>query len=87
VAKYKILIKASAAKEIERLPSRKDRRRVVDRIRSLADDTRPKGCEKLSGQERYRLRQGNYRIIYSIADDVLTVHVVKVGDRKDVYRY
>ena len=87
MAKYKILIKASAAKEIERLPSRKDRRRVVDRIRSLADDPRPRGCEKLSGQERYRLRQGNYRIIYSIADDILTVHVVKVGDRKDVYRY
>ncbi len=76
MAKYKILIKASAAKEIERLPSRKDRRRVVDRIRSLADDPRPKGCEKLSGQERYRLRQGNYRIIYSIADDILTVRVV-----------
>ncbi len=87
MAKYKILIKASAAKEIERLPSRKDRRRVVDRIRSLADDPRPKGCEKLSGQERYRVRQGNYRIIYSIADDILTVHVVKIGDRKDAYRY
>ena len=87
MAKYKILIKASAAKEIERLPSRRDRRRVVDRIRSLADDPRPKGCEKLSGQERYRLHQGNYRIIYSISDDILTVHVVKVGDRKDVYRY
>ena len=87
MARYKILIKASAAKEIERLPARKDRRRVVDRIRSLADDPRPRGCEKLSGQERYRVRQGNYRIIYSIADDILTVHVVKVGDRKDVYHY
>jgi mRNA interferase RelE/StbE len=87
VARYKILIKASAAKEIEQLPTRKDRRRVVERIRRLADEPRPKGCEKLSGQDRYRLRQGNYRIIYSIDDDVLTVHVVKVGDRKDVYRY
>ena len=87
MARYKILIKASAAKEIEQLPARKDRRRVVERIRRLADEPRPKGCEKLSGQDRYRLRQGNYRIIYSVDDDVLTVHVVKVGDRKDVYRY
>ena len=87
MARYKILIKASAAKEIERLSARKDRRRVVDRIRRLADDPRPNGCEKLSGQERYRVRQGNYRIIYSIDDDILTVHVVKVGDRKDIYRY
>ena len=86
MAKYKILIKASAAKEIERLPTRKDRRRVVEKIRKLADDPRPEGCEKLSGQDRYRVRQGNYRIIYSIADDRLVVHVVKVGDRKDVYR-
>jgi mRNA interferase RelE/StbE len=87
VARYKILIKASAAKEIEQLPTKKDRRSVVEKIRSLADDPRPRGCEKLSGQERYRVRQGNYRIIYSIEDDILTVHVVKVGDRKDVYRY
>jgi mRNA interferase RelE/StbE len=87
VAKYKILIKASAAKEIERIPARSDRRRVVERIRRLADDPRPRGCEKLSGQDRYRVRQGRYRIIYSIEDDRLIVHVVKVGDRKDVYRY
>jgi mRNA interferase RelE/StbE len=86
VAKYRILIKASAAKEIERLPTRKDRRRVVEKIRKLADNPRPKGCEKLSGQDHYRVRQGNHRIIYSIADDRLVVHVVKVGDRKDVYR-
>ena len=87
MARYKILIKVSAAKEIEQLPTRKDRRRVVARIRRLADEPRPKGCEKLSGQDRYRVRQRNYRIIYSVDDDVLTVHVVKVGDRKDVYRY
>jgi mRNA interferase RelE/StbE len=86
VAKYKILIKASAAKEIARIPTRKDRRKVVEKIRKLGDDPRPRGCEKLSGQNRYRVRQGNYRIIYSIDDDRLVVHVVKVGDRKDVYR-
>ena len=86
MAKYRILIKSSAAKEIENIPARRDRRRVVERIRRLGDDPRPRGCEKLSGQARYRVRQGNYRIIYSIDDNRLIVHVVKVGDRKDVYR-
>ena len=86
MAKYKILIKSSAAKEIESIPARRDRRRVVERIRRLGDNPRPRRCEKLSGQDRYRVRQGNYRIIYSIDDNRLIVHVVKVGDRKDVYR-
>lgn len=86
MAKYKILVKASAAKEIQNITTRKDRRRVVEKIRRLADDPRPGGCEKLSGQDRYRVRQGNFRIIYSINDDRLVIHVVKVGDRKDVYR-
>ena len=86
MAKYKILIKSSAAKEIENIPARRDRRRIVERIRRLGDDPRSRGCEKLSGQDRYRVRQGNYRIIYSIDDNRLIVHVVKVGDRKDVYR-
>lgn len=86
MAKYKILIKASAAKEIQNITTRKDRRGVVEKIRKLADDPRPGGCEKLSGQDRYRVRQGNFRIIYSINDDRLVIHVVKVGDRKDVYR-
>lgn len=86
MAKYKILIKASAAKEIQSITTRKDRRRVVEKISKLEDDPRPGGCEKLSGKDRYRVRQGNFRIIYSIDDDRLVVHVVKVGDRKDVYR-
>ena len=86
MAKYRILIKASAAKEIEDIRTQKDRRRVVRRIQGLADDPRPNGCQKLSGQNRYRVRQGNYRIIYSIEDDKLIVHIVKGGDRKDVYR-
>jgi mRNA interferase RelE/StbE len=86
VEKYKILIKASAAKEIQSITTRKDRRRVVEKIRKLADDPRPSGCEKLSRQDRYRVRQGNYRIIYSIDDDRLVLHVVKVADRNDVYR-
>lgn len=84
--RYRILIKASAAKEIEALPTRADRRRVLARIQRLAEDPRPRGAEKLSGRDKYRLRQGVYRIIYSISDTVLTVHVVKVGHRGDVYR-
>jgi mRNA interferase RelE/StbE len=79
-----IEIKRSAAKEIESLP-KVDRRRVMDRIGALRADPRPPGCEKLSSQERYRIRQGDYRIVYSIEDAVLTVWVVKVGNRGDVY--
>jgi mRNA interferase RelE/StbE len=86
VARYEILIKASAAKEIEDVPNRKDRRRIIDRIRSLGDEPRPPGSQKLSGQDKYRLRQGVYRIVYSIHDESLVVQIVKVGHRKDVYR-
>ena len=86
MAKYRILIKTSATKEIQKISNRNDRRRVVRRIQDLADDPRPRGCEKLSGGERYRVRQGVYRIVYSIEDDRLIIHVVKVGHRKDVYR-
>ena len=78
--------KRSAAKEIEKISNRNDRRRVVSRIQDLADDPHPRGCERLSGQERYRVRQGVYRVIYSVEDDQLIVHVVKVGHRNDVYR-
>ena len=83
--KYKVEIKKSAVKEIERLP-RGDLKAVLDKINSLADNPRPHDCKKLSGQEKYRVRCGNYRILYSIEDDVLVVFVVKVGHRKDVYR-
>ena len=86
MASYRLLIKSSAAKEIEAIPTKKDRRRVVARIRALAADPRPPGCQKLSGAEKYRVRQGRYRILYRIEDDRLIVFVVKVGDRKDVYR-
>jgi mRNA interferase RelE/StbE len=85
VASYKIFIKPSAAKELESVPT-KDRRRLATKIKSLGSNPRPPGCEKLSGLERYRIRQGNYRVLYEIQDDVLIVLVVKVGHRKDVYR-
>ncbi len=86
MARYRVLIKASAAREIEQIPNRRDRRRIVQRIRNLADEPRPRGCEKLSGENRYRVRQGRYRIVYSVHDEHLVIHVVKVGHRKDVHR-
>ena len=86
MAKYRVLIKPSAVKDIEAIPLKKDRRRIVERIRKLEENPRPPGCEKLSGQDKYRVRQGRYRIVYSIEDQDLVVYVVKVGHRKDVYR-
>lgn len=87
MASYKVLIKRSAAKQLASIDRRADRERIVARIRALAREPRPLGAEKLAGAgDRYRLRQGNYRILYEVADDVLIVTVVKIGDRKDVYR-
>lgn len=86
MAKYSLFIKRSARKELESIATKADRRRVIARIQSLADDPRPPGAMKLSGLERYRIRQGRFRILYTIADAVLIVHVIKIGDRKDVYR-
>jgi len=86
VGRYRIFIKPSALKEIEGIDRKADRQRVVRRIRGLATDPRPPGCEKLSGRDKYRVRQGRYRIVYSIEDDLLVIYVVKVGHRKDVYR-
>ena len=83
---YRIEIKRSAAKEIEDITRLRDRQRVVARIKRLARDPRPAGCTKLSGQDAYRVRQGEYRIIYTISDEVLVVEVVRVGHRRDVYR-
>jgi len=86
VARYKLFFKPSAIKEIESMDNKQDRRRILDRIRRLAEDPRPPGCEKLSSEDKFRVRQGKYRIVYSVRDDALVVHVVKVGHRKDVYR-
>jgi mRNA interferase RelE/StbE len=92
VASYSLLIKPSALKELEAVPS-KDRRRIVTRIEGLSGDPRPPNCEKLSGLEHYRVRQGDYRVrqgdyrvIYSVDDEAQTVVIVKVGHRRDVYR-
>jgi mRNA interferase RelE/StbE len=85
VASYRLLIKPSAVKELEALPA-KDRRRIVPRIEGLASEPRPHGCEKLSGLEQYRVRQGGYRVVYGVDDDARVVIVVKIGHRRDVYR-
>lgn len=83
---YRIVIKRSAEKELKVVPSA-DLKRVVDRIRGLAQQPRPSGCEKLSGEpERYRIRQGDYRIVYGIDDVAHLVEVVKIGHRREVYR-
>jgi mRNA interferase RelE/StbE len=86
VAKYRLRIKKSAVKELEAVTRKSDRQRIVSRIQALADNPRPPGCKRLSGLERYRIRQGSYRIVYAIEDEQLTVYVVRIGDRKSVYR-
>lgn len=83
--KYKIEIKESAVKELNSIP-RKDLKKIVQKIRSLSDNPRPNGCVRLSGRERYRIRQGDYRILYSIENEILVVYVIKIGHKKEVYR-
>lgn len=82
---YKILIKKSVSKDFKKIP-KKDSKRILDAIQGLADEPRPPQSKKLSGQERYRLRQGNYRVLYSIEDEKLIICVVKVGNRRNVYK-
>ena len=86
MARYSLSIKKTARKELEAVATKADRRRIIKRIESLADNPRPPGSQKLSGRERFRIRQGQYRILYSIEQRVLIVHVIKIGHRKDVYR-
>ena len=85
MASYKIIVKKSVAKDLKSIP-KKDVQRILSAIQKLADDPRPPQSKKLSGQERYRIRQGSYRILYTIEDDQLVICVVKVGNRRDVYR-
>lgn len=82
---YRLVFKKSVAKDLRAVPKR-DIGRILERIESLRDDPRPPGAEKLSGQERYRVRQGSYHILYEICDTAVVVTVVKVGHRREVYR-
>lgn len=85
MARYEIVFKQSVAKDLRQIPG-KDVQRILKRIDSLANDPRPADMEKLSGDDKYRIRQGNYCILYTIEDSVVTVTIVKVGHRRDVYR-
>ena len=82
---YKIRFRSLVHKELEKIPQ-KDQIRILKRIESLAINPRPRGYKKLAGQDRYRVQQGDYRIIYEIHDSELIVWVVTVGNRRDVYR-
>lgn len=85
MAAYSVFFKESVQKDLDDIP-KKDLRKILTRIKSFAADPRPPGSEKLTGQDRYRLRQGRYRIVYSVQDEKQSVTVVKVGHRKDIYR-
>ena len=85
MAEYKIYFKESVEKDIRNIP-KKELTKIIRRIRKLATRPRPPGCEKLTDQENYRLRQGQYRIIYSVQDKDLTIFIVKIAHRKDIYR-
>jgi mRNA interferase RelE/StbE len=85
MAGYEIFFKESVWKDLQDVP-KKDLKRILSRIENLGSDPRPTGSEKLTGHELYRVRQGNYRILYSVQDNELTLWVIKVGHRKEVYR-
>lgn len=87
MALYKLLLKPSAGKELEAVGSKADRQRIVAKIAALANNPRPHGSEKLAGyDDRYRIRQGNYRVVYEINDAASEVTIYKIGNRRDVYR-
>jgi len=85
MAKYKIRVKQSAEKELRKL-SKKELIKILDKIEDLSDNPHPAGSIKLTNEEKYRIRVGNYRVLYKVEDDILTVFVVKVGHRKQIYR-
>jgi len=86
MARYSLLFKRSITRDLHAIP-KKDVRRILNRIETLAVNPRPNGCDKLTDQERYRVRQGSYRIIYEVQDDACVVVVVKVSHRGGVYRH
>ncbi len=85
MAKYEISVKKSALKDLDGIP-KKELQKILKKIKALSSNPRPQGSQKLSRREQYRFRQGDYRIIYSVQDDNLTVYIIKVGHRKEIYR-
>ncbi len=86
MADYDVYIKPSALKELDAIGSKKARKHMVQTIRALAEDPRPSGCRKLSGKDKYRIRCGDYRIVYGVQDADMSLTVVKIGHRRDAYR-
>ena len=87
MAEYRLRIKPSASKELDAVGSKRDRQRLVNRIQALATDPRPPGFDKLAGAvSLFRVRQGQYRIVYTIDDGERTVNVIRIGHRREVYR-
>jgi mRNA interferase RelE/StbE len=82
MARYSLLFKESVAKDLRRIP-RQDVQRILDRIGQLADDPRPPGARKLSGEEKYPIRIGMYRVLYTVDDTMMIVVIIKVGNRRD----
>lgn len=85
MAGYRIFFKVSVEKDLRKI-SQEEIKKILQKIDLLTANPRPPGSEKLTGQERYRIRQGRYRILYSIEDNELTIWVVKISHRKDAYR-
>lgn len=86
MGKYRIVLRRSVARDLRPVPN-PDLSRILSAIEALSVEPRPSGVERLSGQDRYRIRLGAYRVIYEIHDKEVLVIVVKVGHRKDVYRH
>jgi mRNA interferase RelE/StbE len=85
MARFELRFKPSVAKDLRGIP-KADVRRLLKRIEALRDEPRPPGCEKLTGRELYRIRQGAYRVVYSVDDAEVVIEVIKVGHRREVYR-
>ena len=85
MARYELRVRRSVAKDLRGVP-KEDVKRILRRMEALCDDPRAAGCEKLTGAELYRVRQGDYRIVYEIHDHWITVEVIRVGHRRAVYR-
>ena len=85
MAKYEISLKNSAVKELGDIP-KKELQKIIKKIQALSSDPRLQGSQKLSNKEKYRIRQGDYRVIYAIDDDSFAVYIIKVGHRREIYR-
>ncbi|MBL7077431.1 MAG: type II toxin-antitoxin system RelE/ParE family toxin [Kiritimatiellae bacterium] len=85
MAQYKVIVRKSVSKDLKQIP-KKDVQRILRAIRALSQDPRPPQSKILSGEEKYRLRCGVYRVLYEIRDAQLVVCVVRARHRKDVYR-